>query len=209
MISLNENDTILFIGDSITDCGRNKELPEHLGFGYVNTVSARLGCDLAELNLKFINRGISGNRVADLEDRWQEDCLDHKPDILSIMIGLNNTWRRYDSNDITTPEVFRETYRRLLESAREKLNCQIIILESFLLPYPEDRKAWREDLDPKIDITRELAREFADAYVPLDGLFAAACCRCEPAHWAGDGVHPTMAGHTLIADAWLSFSGLS
>ena len=135
--------------------------------------------------------------------RWKEDCLDLKPDWVSILIGINDTWRRYDSGDATAVEVFRQHYRSILKATAE-MGAKLIVLEPFVLPFPIDRKAWRVDLDPKIQAARELAREFEAIYVPLDGLFAAETTQREPGFWAGDGVHPTLAGHALIAQAWLS-----
>jgi len=91
----------------------------------------------------------------------------------------------------------------MLTITREKLGAKILLMEPFVLPVPDDRAAWREDLDPRIHAMRRLAREFADIFVPLDGIFAAAATKREPAYWAPDGVHPTAAGHALIAQAWL------
>ena len=207
MLRLQDNQTILFIGDSITDCGRSRENPAVLGNGYVDMIANRLNTDYPEFNLSFLNFGISGNRVKNLKTRWQEDCLNHKPDILSILIGINDVWRRYDSGDPTPAEIFLTDYREILTAAKNKLACQIIILEPFVLPVPEDRKQWREDLDPKIAGIRELALEFADAYVPMDGIYAAASVRREPAFWAKDGVHPSKPGHQLMADAWVAEAG--
>ncbi|OGV49967.1 MAG: GDSL family lipase [Lentisphaerae bacterium GWF2_52_8] len=210
MIHYEEGSKTLFIGDSITDCGRDRNNSLGLGGGYVQMLAARLGTAFAELNPVFMNRGISGNRVKDLRDRWDKDCLSEQPDVLSIYIGINDTWRRFDSNDPTSPEKFEEDYRHILEAARRSLgSCQIVMVEPFVLPVPSEKWKWREDLDPKISVTRKLALEFADAYVPLDGVFAAACCRQEPSFWAGDGVHPSNAGHNLIAEAWLSYTGLT
>jgi acyl-CoA thioesterase I len=167
-------------------------------------VSASLAARFSEHNLRLINRGISGDRTRDLLDRWDTDCLDLKPTILSILIGINNVWRRYDSNDPTDTETFRTEYRELLRRARDGGVQQIVILEPFLLPVPEDRRSWRADLDPKITVCRDLASEFKAHYVPLDGLFNAQATRIPPEYWAPDGVHPSVAGHGLIAQSWLS-----
>ena len=200
---IKDNSIVLFQGDSITDCGRSRENDEDLGYGYANMVAAWFSAAYPEKNVKFINRGISGNRVRDLVARWEEDCIKLKPSFVSILIGINDCWRRYDSNDPTSVEDFKAGYRKILTQIRENLDAQILICEPFVLPYPEDRKQWREDLDPKIQAVRELAQEFKTLYVPLDGLFAAACTKREPKFWAADGVHPTQAGHALIAQAWL------
>jgi lysophospholipase L1-like esterase len=199
--------TVLFQGDSITDCQRKKDQPGDLGRGYALMAAGLFQSKYPERNVKFLNRGISGNRVKDLEARWDEDCLELKPDVVSIYIGINDTWRRYDRNDPTSTEQFSAGYRRLLERTKAGLDARIVLVEPFVLPVPEDRKAWREDLDPKIQVVRELAREFGALLVPLDGLFAQASMRAEPASWAPDGVHPSPAGHALIAQAWLRAIG--
>ena len=100
-------------------------------------------------------------------------------------------------------EDFEKGYRDILTRTANETNARLILCEPFVLPVPEDRKAWREDLDPKIHVVRQLAREFNAIYIPLDGIFAAASAKREPAFWAADGVHPTSAGHALIAMEWL------
>ncbi|AIQ68405.1 SGNH/GDSL hydrolase family protein [Paenibacillus graminis] len=202
-----ENDIILFQGDSITDWGRNYEDPSSLGVGYALMVAARLGLLDPEKKLTFINRGISGNRAADLQRRWDKDCLELKPTVVSIYIGINDTWRRFDSGEETTAAQFEASYRDLIERTLRATNAKLILVEPFVLPVPEDRKGWRQDLDPKIHVVRELAREYGALLVPLDGLFAAASVKADSAFWAPDGVHPSPAGHALITDAWLKAVG--
>jgi acyl-CoA thioesterase-1 len=194
---------VLFQGDSITDCGRDRENQSSLGNGYAMMASSFYCASHPDKNIKFINKGISGNRVRDLKARWQEDCLSLKPDVISIFIGINDCWRRYDRNDPTTAEEFEKDYRIILNQIKENLNSQIILIEPFVLPYPEDRIKWREDLDPKINVVRKLAREFKTRFIPMDGIFAQACTHKEPSYWSEDGVHPTSPGHALIAKAWL------
>lgn len=206
---LKPNCRILFQGDSITDCGRDRGQSASLGGGYALMAAGFLAALRPELAPQCLNRGISGNRTGDLLERWQEDCLDLRPDVLSILIGINDVWRRYDRHMPTAAEVFEKNYRLLLERTRAALPAvQLVIMEPFLLPVPEDRRKWREDLDPKIDITRHLAREFEAVYVPLDGLFAAASARASASYWAADGVHPSPAGHALIARNWLQAVGV-
>ncbi|WP_422659994.1 SGNH/GDSL hydrolase family protein [Paenibacillus sp. EC2-1] len=208
MNRLRKDDIVLFQGDSITDAGRDRSNPNDLGTGYPLMTAGLIGMSHPEMNIKFVNRGISGHRVKDLQERWQEDCLDLKPTWVSVYIGINDCWRRYDAQDPTSVEQFKAGYRELLKQTKETLDANLILLEPFVLPYPEDRKAWREDLDPKIHAVRELAAEFNALLVPLDGLFAAAATRREPAYWAPDGVHPSPAGHALIARAWMETMGL-
>jgi lysophospholipase L1-like esterase len=198
---------VLFQGDSITDFGRDRDQPWGLGSGYVNLIAAWFTARYPQLKVQFLNRGISGNRVADLRGRWDEDALALKPDWVSILIGINDTWRRYDSNDPTSTEAYAADYRDVL--ARSQVaGARLIVLEPFLLPHPADREQWRVDLDPKIHVARQLAREFGAIFVPLDGVFsAAAAASGSMTDWTPDGVHPTPAGHALIAQAWLSAVG--
>lgn len=203
------NDVVLFQGDSITDCGRNRAIADHLGSGYAQFVAGAVGSDYPEWDVAFLNRGVGGDRVRNLRSRWQEDCLNLQPTVVSIYIGINDTWRRYDQNDPTSAADFKETYRALIETTKQKLDARLILVEPFVLAVTEDRRAWREDLDPKIHAVRDLAREYGTAYVPLDGLFAQATTRRAPTYWAPDGVHPSLPGHMLIAKAWLQAAGLS
>jgi acyl-CoA thioesterase I len=199
---MSDGSLVLFQGDSITDAGRSREDLSDLGSGYPALIAAWYSALYPQKRVRFLNRGISGNRAVDLRARWQADCLDLHPEWVSILIGINDTWRRYDSNDPTSAEDYRAHYRVILEASRNA-GSRIIILEPFVLPVPEDRRGWRIDLDPKIQIARDLAREFAAVYIPLDGYFAAAAIKREPAFWLPDGVHPSREGHALISQAWL------
>ncbi len=199
--------TILFQGDSITDCGRSRENDQQLGSGYAGLIAAWLGAARPHDNLRFLNRGISGNRARDLRARWSEDCVALKPDWVSIMIGINDTWRRYDRNDPTSAEEFARDYREILRRLRGETSATILLLEPFVLPHPADRKKWREDLDPKLTVVRELAAEFKTRLVPLDGIVNAAATARAPGFFSADGVHPSPAGHALIAQHWLRAMG--
>ena len=208
-VLIESGSTVLFQGDSITDWGRVYDDPASLGPGYAGLVAERFAARCPDRAVTFMNRGISGHRVCDLQARWQADCIDLRPDWVSILIGINDMWRRYDSNDPTSPEAFEATYRSILTDVREKLDARLILCEPFLLPVRPELDPWRgEDLDPKIHVVRRLAREFEAIYIPFDGLFAAAATQAPPAAWAEDGVHPTEAGHSLMADAWLRAVGL-
>ena len=210
MLRIENGQKILFIGDSVTDCGSStSENINFLGHGYPIFIASLLGANMPELELTFVNRGISGNRVCDLRKRWQKDVIDHKPDIVSILIGINDVWRRYDCNSATPADAFERDYRFILEKTLHDLpGVQIVMMEPFLLPIPEDRRLWRNDLDIKIQVVRDLAEESADALVPLDGIFAAAACKREKSFWTPDGVHPAAPGHALIAESWIDAAGL-
>jgi len=198
---------VLFQGDSITDAGRNRDDPADLGWGYAALTAAWFSAAHPARGARFLNCGVSGDRVKDLRARWKSDCLDLKPAWLSIMIGINDCWRRYDSNDVTDAADFESAYRNILAQARERLGVRLILIEPFLVPVSEDQKRWREDLDPKIEAVRRLGKEFGAILVPLDGLFAEACKSRPPSFWAADGVHPTLPGHALISRALLKSVG--
>ena len=203
---IKKNNIVLFQGDSITDAGRNRENTDDLGYGYAAIASSLFSAAKPEKNVKFYNRGISGNRVIDLKDRWKKDCIDLKPDVLSILIGINDCWRRYDNNEATSIDDFESVYHDLLNEVKSKLpETKIIICEPFVLPIPLDRIKWREDLDPKIQASRRLAVEFKTLYIPFDSIFAIAGIKAPLQFWAPDGVHPTLPGHALMAKEWLKY----
>lgn len=191
-----KNNVILFQGDSITDCGRNRKDPNDLGDGYVVLISTMLSAKYPQYNLKFINRGISSDKVEDLVYRWDQDCITLKPDWLSILAGVNDT--------LGTPlNKFEEGYRLLLRRAANELNSRIILCEPFVLF--EENNPWRKKLTPKIEVVRKLAKEFDTILVPLDEIFQESCALHSPGYWASDGVHPSPEGHTLIAQSWIKY----
>ncbi len=200
---LQDGDSVLFQGDSITDAGRDRTNPEHLGYGYALFAASWFQALYPEKNVRFLNRGVGGDRIKDLRMRWQEDCLALRPTWISLLVGINDTWRRYDQGEVTSAVEFEETYRVLLDQALAAHKVSLILCEPFVLPTAPDRKGWREDLDPKIAVVRRLAHEYGALSVAFDSQFAQAATRREPAFWADDGVHPTSAGHALMAQAWL------
>ncbi len=202
-----ETRCVVFFGDSITDCGRdnNATAPnQNLGSGYATLAAAQILSDDPGGNWQFWNLGHSGNRVYDLEANLQ-NVLDLEPDMVSILIGINDTWRRYDNGTASPIEDFSASYGRILETLHDN-GIGVMMLEPFVLPVPDDRRAWREDLNPRIEACRDLAREFGVPYLPLDGIFAAASTQAPAEFWLPDGVHPSLAGHGLIAKAWLEMA---
>ncbi len=196
---------ILFQGDSVTDCGRDRDCETSLGTGYASKVA--LVCDtlFPEKQLQFVNRGVSGDRVCNLLERYEEDFLKVQPDVVSILIGINNTWRRYDANDGTELEKFRAEYELLLSKIKKDMpNTKIIIIEPFLMNSVEERMLWREDLNPKIMAIRELARTYADAYIALDGILQQYVIDgYSDGEIAEDAVHPSDLGHSFMARAYI------
>ncbi len=202
MSVLTQNSTVLFIGDSVTDAGRDRSDPNSLGHGYPRLVADSYRTRSGD-GVRFVNRGISGNRVRDLRARWQEDCLDLTPDVVSILIGINDTWRRYDSGDATSADDFARDYDHILARTTDALPARLVLVEPFVLPVTAGQHSWREDLDPKVEVVRRLAREYAATLVPLDELLAKAAADQDAAALAADGVHPTDEGHAQIARFWL------
>lgn len=198
---------IVLIGDSITDAGRRED-PDHLGDGYVRLVAQALA-ERGDAR-PVINRGIGGDRAVDLRRRWEEDALDLEPELLSVYVGVNDTWRRYDSGDPTTADEFAATYWTLLDDAQERLAPRMILVEPFVLPVTEEQENWgAEDLDAKRAVVAELAAQFGAAFVPLQSLLLEAAAqqgggRAGNAAIADDGVHPSPLGSRLIAGAWLA-----
>lgn len=198
---IRNHSTVLFQGDSVTDTGRFEH--NDLGRGYPMFVESWFSAQHVGMNVRFMNRGVSGNRSEDVLKRWKEDCVDLKPDLVSILIGINDCWRRYDSDLITTAEQYYVNCKKMISRTKEETDAEIVLMEPFLLPFTEEQKTWREDLNPKIDALRELAGEYRLTLIPLDGIFNSVSALKEPGFWTQDGVHPTNEGHALIAREWL------
>ncbi|MHC5033661.1 MAG: SGNH/GDSL hydrolase family protein [Planctomycetota bacterium] len=204
---IEHNAVVLFQGDSTTAAGRDAGNPADLGQGYAMIAAAWFSALYPERRVSFLNRGIGGNRTVDLKNRWQSDCIELKPTWVSIMIGINDVWWRYEGAEGTSAEHYESLYRDILRPVRDELGAELVLCEPFVLPSAPDREQWREDLDPKIQVVRKLAREFGALLVPLDGVFAEACTHREPEFWAADGVHPSPPAHALIARTWLQAVG--
>lgn len=198
--------TVLFQGDSITDCGRDRNDPTSLSEGYPGRVAAIYQQLFPGSGVRFVNRGVSGDRVRNLLERYDEDFKAIQPDFISILIGINDTWRNYDSADKTTTQAFQNTYITLLEKIKSDMpGAQIMMIEPFVLNTDPARACWRqEDLGEKIDVVRNLARQYADYFLPLDGIFVREIVSgFTDEQLSGDGVHPTNQGHAVIALEYL------
>ena len=201
---------ILFQGDSITDAGRDKSKEASvndsaaLGRGYVYLIAAQLLADEAGDNLKIYNRGISGNKVFQLADRWDKDCLELKPDVLSILIGVNDIWHTLNGNYNGTVEKYEQDYRALLARTREALpDLKLVICEPFVLRCGAVNEKWFPEFDEYRRVAKKMAKEFSALFVPYQSMFDKATKMAPPSHWAADGVHPTMAGAWLMAQTWV------
>jgi len=209
--SLNKDNIILFQGDSITDSGRNREDNSFnnsgvLGSGYSMLAGAALIEKFASLNLKVYNKGVSGNKVYQLAERWDKDCLDIKPDILSILIGVNDIWHKLEGNYNGTVEIYRHDYIALLERTKKALpNVKLIICEPFAVPGIKavDDK-WYPEFYGYQNAAMEIAAQFKATFIPYQRIYNEAITKAPGAYWTGDGVHPTLAGAQLMALAWLA-----
>ena len=202
----NQSKVFLFQGDSITDVGRIKEL-DGLGASYAFIISSQLGVEMAEQKPVFINRGIAGDRLCDISARWNEDAFYYKPDLISILAGVNDVARIVRELPSGATDRFARFYRNLLIETRETLpNCAIVLVEPFMLKVGDKAEKWdkwSELINQYQQQVKQLAAEFDAVFVPLQEMFNEACKRADAEYWIYDGVHPTAAGHRLIAEQWL------
>ena len=205
--------TVLFQGDSITDGGRQREgsdLNHMMGQSYPYLVSGRLGYDYPQPRTTFVNRGISGNTVDDLLGRWQADAIDLRPDVISILIGVNDLDRFMQGRQDKSADRFEKSYRELLSLTREKLpGVQLILIEPFLLAVGRIADNWEgysTELAVRQKIVARMAAEFNAQFIPTQGVFNNALSQAPAEHWIWDGIHPTPAGHELLAREWLRSS---
>jgi lysophospholipase L1-like esterase len=180
-----------------------------LGRGYPFLLAGALLADYPDLELQVYNRGISGNKVPDLLARWEEDALELDPSILSILIGVNDIWHKLNGRYDGTVDDFESQYRVLLQNTGERLpKVQILLCEPFVLRCGAVNERWFPEFDLRRGVVMELAREFDLQVVPFQSMFDEAVKSADPEYWAADGVHPTLAGHALMAEAWRKAAGL-
>lgn len=208
---IHARDVVLFQGDSITDCGRSREanaVNAGLGGGYVGFIAARQLAARPADTLTFLNRGISGNRIVDLYARIKADTINLKPQVLSVLIGVNDTWHEFGSqNGVAVPK-YERVYGAFLSEVREALpKVRLVLCEPFVLTCGVVTEAWVAEMDQRRAVVRKLARTFKAVFVPFQAMFDAAVKEAPPAYWAGDGVHPSLAGHDRMAQAWLKAVG--
>lgn len=208
-LSSADGTVVLFQGDSITDSGRNRTIPDAnapaaLGSGYPFLVAAAALAAYPERALRFYNRGISGNKVPDLQQRWVEDALALKPDVLSILIGVNDFWHKLGPQRYSgTVEDYERQYVALLDQTRAALpQVQLIMLEPFVLRCGAVDDRWFPEFDQRRAVAARVAEHARATFVPLQKVFDDLSLRANPAYWAADGVHPTPAGHAVIAERW-------
>lgn len=209
-ITIQPNDIILFQGDSITDHTRKRDNLEAnhidaLGRGYAMVAAGALLNKFADKNLEIYNKGISGNKVPQLDARWQEDCLDLKPNILSILIGVNDYWHKRNGNYDGSAESYHDQYRQLLDKTLQALpNVKLIIGEPFAVKnvrHVDD--SWFPEFAKYQEVSKLIAQEYKACFIPYQKVFDQAEKRAPGNYWTTDGVHTSVAGINLMAEAWL------
>ena len=208
-MKLTQNTKLVMIGDSITDCGRARLVGEGhneaLGTGYVSLVDSLLGAAHPDLGVRVVNRGISGHTVRDLAARWQADVLDLKPDWLSVMIGTNDVWRRFDSPDRPELHVPLPEYARTLDAlvARTLPTVTGLVLMTPFFVEPNRADPMRALMDRYGAAVKEIAARHNTLFVDTQAAFDAVLAHAAPPTLAGDRVHPTPTGHMVLARAFL------
>lgn len=211
---LEPKSVVLFQGDSITDAGRDRKGgsandAQGLGRGYPYLIGGALLADYPEKQLTVYNRGISGNKVPDLAARWKQDAVDLAPAILSILIGVNDIWHKLNGRYDGTVEDYETGYRELLRRTMKELSSvRIVICEPFVLRCGAVDEKWFPEFDQRRAAARKVAEEQQLEFVPFQSMFDEASKKVPPEYWAGDGVHPTLAGHALMAKAWRAVVGI-
>lgn len=197
---------ILFQGDSITDASRNRESDHNRGDGYATLVSARLGFDHPG-KYEFINRGIGGNRVADLVGRIKRDIVHLKPDVMSVLIGVNDVWHEFEVQNGIDVELYEKLFNLLIDEVKKELpNLRIMIMEPFVLKGEATSEKWdvfRYEVELRATAAKRVAAKHGLEFIPLQGAFDAALEKAPESYWLIDGVHPSAMGHELIAREWI------
>ena len=207
---LKDRQVILFQGDSITDAGRDKSKTSEvnkqsaMGNGYAWLAGAELLVDHSKANYSVFNRGISGNKVFQLAGRWDRDCLDLKPNLISILIGVNDIWHKLNGSYNGTVDIYERDYTALLERTRKALpKVKLVICEPFVLRCGAVTDKWFPEFEQYRAAAKRVSDSFHATFVPFQAMFDEAIKYAPPAHWAGDGVHPSGAGASLMAHSWL------
>lgn len=207
---IKKGDVVLFQGDSITDAGREREKqqansPASFGSGYAFLAASAMLNEFADKELSIYNRGISGNKVYQLAERWQKDCLELKPSVLSILIGVNDFWHKHNGQYNGTVEIYENDFRKLLQETKKALpDVKLVIGEPFaIIDGTAVDETWYPEFDSYRASAKKIAQEFNAIFIPYQSIFDEAQKHAKGQYWSWDGVHPSMAGAALMAEAWL------
>ncbi len=209
-LQIQKNSVILFQGDSITDGGRSREALKAndawgFGTGYANYAATKLLGENPEKNIQIYNRGVSGHKVFELANRWQEDCIDLKPDVLSVLIGVNDYWHTMTHDYKGTIETYLTDFNALLEQTKKSFpNISLIIGEPFFVKGGTAiQESWHDKLTPYRVAAKAVADQHEAIFIPYQEIFNDALKIAPVSYWAADGVHPSMSGSYLMGEAWL------
>jgi len=198
---------LLFIGDSITDCGRarSEDKGGDLGDGYVRDIAALLGATYPHYTLEIVNKGIGGNTTRDLKNRWNEDVLELRPDWLSLMIGTNDVWRQFDSPDQkqVLPDEFEANMRQLISELQPQLSGGLVLMTPFFIE-PSGVDPMRARMDEYSAMTKQIAHESEAIFVDTQAAFNRVLDFKPSSALSDDRVHPNAVGHMVLARAWLN-----
>lgn len=204
--------TILFQGDSVTDAQRLRNDPDHMGSGYALMAAARLGCESVGEYI-CINRGVGGNKSTDVYARMKEDIIDLSPDYMSILVGVNDVWHQIDYNCGETAETYETVMEKLITETRAALpKCKIMLMEPYVLKEyetvstvekPDKWETFKREVTLRAELTKKLCDKYNLKFIPLQQILDEAANKSRVNLWSLDGVHPTPAGHLLIAEAWV------
>ena len=212
---LQNGDRIVFTGDSITDCGRAYPIGEDsfggLGTGYVNMMHSLINAFYPEITIRITNTGISGNNILHLESRWETDVMDLKPDWVSVMIGINDVWRQFNSSDLydmhITPEVYESKYRRLIERTLPQVKGMILATPYYMEP---NRSDWmRKRMDEYGAIVKKLSEEYGLCFINVQEAFDSYLDIRHTTSISMDRIHPNQIGSVLIARKFLMDMGFN
>lgn len=194
---------ILFIGDSITEWGRFED-EENIGDNYVRMIRDYFAVHTPDQFPEIINRGIGGNRITDLANRWQDDVITHQPDLLSISIGVNDVWRQLDNPDMEQvyPDQYEEIYRTLIEKTQAETNAKIVLMEPTVIEEDVNSEG-NQKLKPYVEIVNKVAQEYGLTVVPTYHAFIDYLTSERPLPLTTDGVHMSSTGHALMAKTWI------
>jgi lysophospholipase L1-like esterase len=211
VLHLKARDTIVFIGDSITDAERHRQTYQPLGFGYVHFAGNLLWAKHPELSLSIINTGVSGDTIRDMEHRWEKDCIAHRPNVVSILVGINDVWQLAMEPALARTAAslneYEVTFNELLPRTRQRGDCRFVLMEPFMFCRDPDNVVLKA-LRPYIDVVRRLAAKYDAVLVPLQQEIDRRIAEIPQEKWSADMVHPYLWAHAWIALRWLEATGL-
>lgn len=210
-IELKAGETLVFTGDSITDTGRGLPAYEPFGFGYVNFVANNLLAKYPTYDLNIVNTGVSGNTIRQLKPRWKMHCLDHKPGIVTVLIGINDLVRQHQGAErlceAVCPDEYEQTYRELLSQLVAECGSQLVLMEPFLFCEDGDDPVLKE-LGAYVEVVGKLAEDFDAVLVRLESLILEGMKRVSASRWSEDTIHPKVWVHAWISQRWFEATGL-